>query len=180
LIYDARSTDRASGRTYDENNIMSLPTPSQPTADRNLLFGILALQMDFINRDALIVAMNAWVLDKTKPIGRILLDQAALRSDTHALLEAMVQKHLELHGGDAEKSLAAVGSVDSVRQALKQIVDADLHASLLHVSAARSADADPYATRPPSAGTFTSAGLRFHILRPHARGGLGEVFLAHD
>jgi hypothetical protein len=26
---------------------------SEPTADRNLLFGILALQMDFICRDAL-------------------------------------------------------------------------------------------------------------------------------
>jgi hypothetical protein len=33
-------------------------------ADRNLLFGILALQMDFISRDALIQGMNAWVLDR--------------------------------------------------------------------------------------------------------------------
>src|SRR5262249_35564205 len=35
---------------------------SQAAADRNLLFGILALQMDFIRRDALIAAMNAWVV----------------------------------------------------------------------------------------------------------------------
>ena len=35
------------------------------STDRNLLFGILALQMDFISRDTLIEAMNAWVLDKT-------------------------------------------------------------------------------------------------------------------
>ena len=34
---------------------------AQSAADRNLLFGILALQMDFITRDALIAAMNAWV-----------------------------------------------------------------------------------------------------------------------
>ena len=34
-------------------------------ADRNLLFGILALQLDFIDRDDLVVAMNAWVLDKS-------------------------------------------------------------------------------------------------------------------
>jgi len=39
---------------------------SQPSTDRNLLFGILALQMDFISRDALIKAMHTWVLDKTK------------------------------------------------------------------------------------------------------------------
>src|SRR4051794_7147566 len=46
---------------------MSAPTPS---ADRNLLFGILALQMDFVPRDQLITAMNAWVLDKARPLGR--------------------------------------------------------------------------------------------------------------
>jgi hypothetical protein len=30
---------------------------------------------------------------------------------------------------------------------------------------------------PAAAGTPTSAGLRFHILRSHARGGFGEVFV---
>jgi hypothetical protein len=35
---------------------MPNPSPARPAADRNLLFGILALQMDFISRDALIAA----------------------------------------------------------------------------------------------------------------------------
>ena len=48
-------------------------TRSQPAADRNLLFGVLALQMDFISRDALVGAMNAWVLDKARPLGLILV-----------------------------------------------------------------------------------------------------------
>jgi hypothetical protein len=30
---------------------MPVPTPSSPAVDRNLLFGILALQMDFISRE---------------------------------------------------------------------------------------------------------------------------------
>jgi len=51
---------------------MSDATPSRPSADRNLLFGILALQMDFRGRDALIAAMPAWVLNKAKPLGQIL------------------------------------------------------------------------------------------------------------
>src|ERR1700737_4409437 len=92
-----------------------------PTADRNLLFGILALQMDFIGRDALVKAMHAWVLDKAKPLGRILLEQGALTDDTHALLDALVRKHLELHGGDAEKTLASVSSLGSARDELRQI-----------------------------------------------------------
>jgi hypothetical protein len=48
---------------------------ARAAADRNLLFGILALQMDFIDRDALVEAMNAWVLDKTRPLGQILQDR---------------------------------------------------------------------------------------------------------
>jgi eukaryotic-like serine/threonine-protein kinase len=164
---------------------------SSAHADRNLLFGILALQMDFIGRDALVAAMNAWVLDKTKSLGQILLDQGALRPDTHAVLEALVQKHLELHDGDAAKSLAAVSSLGSARQALQEVADADVQASLAIVSRDRRAD-DPDATRehvsarspgraePSWAGLPTSAGLRFRVLRPHARGGLGEVYVAHD
>jgi serine/threonine-protein kinase len=179
---------------------MSDTAPSRPAADRNLLFGVLALQMDFISRDALIRAMNAWVLEKTKPLGQILEDQGALRGDAHTLLEALVRKHLELHSGDPERSLASVSSLGSAREDLRQIADPDVQASLARMSAAGrqgqdahatpasncptsggpATDADPYATRPPSVGTPTSSGLRFRILRPHARGGLGEVFVALD
>jgi hypothetical protein len=57
---------------------MPEPAPSPASADRNLLFGILALQMDFVSRDALLQAMNAWVLDKPKPLGAILVEHGAM------------------------------------------------------------------------------------------------------
>jgi hypothetical protein len=93
---------------------------SPATADRNLLYGILALQMDFISRDALIAAMNAWVQEKTKPLGQILREQGALRSDAQVVLEMLVQKHLEMHGTNAAKSLAALPSLGAVCEVLKQ------------------------------------------------------------
>jgi hypothetical protein len=159
---------------------MPEPAPSPASADRNLLFGILALQMDFVSRDALIRAMHAWVLDKHKPLGQILVEQGALRAATRAALEVVVQQHLEQHGNDPQQSLAAVGSFGSVRQELEQVADADLQASLAHVSAARPGEADFGVTCDYSAATPTSSGLRFRVLRPHARGGLGEVFVARD
>jgi serine/threonine-protein kinase len=160
---------------------MSIPQQSHLRADLNLLFGILAVQMDFISKDALIQAMSAWVVDKAKPLGQILLDQGTLAADTHALLQALVQKHLALHENDPEKSLAAVSSLGSVRDALRQLgnADPDLAASLVQVASARQED-DLHATRPFAAGEKTSEGLRFRILRPHAKGGLGEVFVAED
>jgi len=98
---------------YVENCAMAKARPSQPTADRNLLFGILALQMEFIHRDDLVASMNAWVLDKTKPLGQILCDQGSLGAEEYALLEALIRKHLERHGNDPGKSLAAVNSTGS-------------------------------------------------------------------
>jgi eukaryotic-like serine/threonine-protein kinase len=152
-----------------------------PTAaDRNLLFGILALQMDFISRDALVQAMNAWVLEKAKPLAQILVEQQALSATRRGMLEPLVEEHIKQHGNDAEKSLAAVSCVGSVRDELKQIADLDLQASLLTVTAALTPE-DPYdAPDHASAGELTSAGQRFRILRPHAKGGLGEVFVARD
>jgi tetratricopeptide (TPR) repeat protein len=47
----------------------------------------------------------------------------------------------------------------------------------LRTPAARMASAE---TSPPPLGAHTEEGLRFQVLRPHARGGLGEVFVAHD
>ena len=54
---------------------------SQEHADRNLLFGILALQMDFITRDQLVAAMQAWVFDKAQPLGQILIKQKVLETE---------------------------------------------------------------------------------------------------
>ena len=41
-----------------------------PSADRNLLFGILALQMVFVTREQLIAGMNASLLEKSLPLER--------------------------------------------------------------------------------------------------------------
>jgi serine/threonine-protein kinase len=150
-------------------------------ADRNLLFGILALQMDFIRRDDLIAAMNAWVLDKTRCLGRILLQQGTLDEDAYDLLDALVRKHLQRHDDDAAKSLASLRSLDALSRDLGRVADADIHASLAHVSATRSErPSDDFPTCAPAADTRSSSSARFRILRPHARGGVGEVFIAHD
>jgi eukaryotic-like serine/threonine-protein kinase len=147
--------------------------------DRNLLFGILAVQLDFISRDALVAAMHAWVLAKDKPLGEILIDQKALSTDRHTLLQALVQEHLNQHDNNPEKSLAAVSSLGSVREDLRQIADPDLDATLAHVATARP-PADPGTTQNFVVGGTTSAGTRFRILRPHAEGGLGKVSVARD
>src|SRR5437879_3971293 len=99
---------------------------SASSSDLNLLYGILALQVNFVTRDALIRGMNAWVLEKHRSLGEILLEQGALRQEQHAVLHGIVRMHLKAHGNDAQKSLVAVSSVGSVRDDLEKIADSEV------------------------------------------------------
>ena len=60
----------AARRSYSFNDKQAA-MPDTHT-DWNLLFGIVALQMDFISRDALVTAMNSWAVDKQRSLGAIL------------------------------------------------------------------------------------------------------------
>ena len=125
-------------------------------ASRNLLFGLLALQNSFIDRDALLDAFNRWVHDKVHPLGKILVERGALAPDEFALLDALVAKHLEKFNNDPEQSLAALSSIGSVRDDLSRIADPQLHAVLGHVSAARRARirSGPALSRRPSSAAL--------------------------
>src|SRR5215212_8396769 len=94
------------------------------SADRNLLFGILAVQLDFVTRDQLVAGMNAWLLDKAKPLGDVLRDRGHLSADELRHLAALVEVHLNRHGNDPQQSLAALSSVPpTLKQQLAALPD---------------------------------------------------------
>jgi len=100
------------------------------SSDRNLLFGILALQMDFVAKAALIEGMQAWLLDKDKPLGELLCERGALTPENRSLLEPLVDAHVRQHGGDAQNSLAAMSSDGGLQASLQQFNDSDIQGSL--------------------------------------------------
>ena len=99
-------------------------------ADRNLLFGLVALQTGMIDQSALVAAFHAWTRDKTRSIAEILLGQRAIDADDRTLLEGLVAKHIKRHGDDLEKSLAVVPAPRSVVNGLAALADPEVNATL--------------------------------------------------
>ena len=150
------------------------------SVDRNLLFGVLALQMDFISRDGLISAMNAWVLQKSKPLGELLVERGELAKSRRDLLEGLVDEHVRAHAGDAARSLQSISSAGDVADNLQHIADEQIQASLGYVRRIASLTRDALGVATKTLGPQTSWTGRFRIVRPHAKGGIGIVSVAMD
>jgi tetratricopeptide (TPR) repeat protein len=151
-------------------------------ADRHLLLGLLGLQNGLINQGQLVAAFQAWTLEKSQSLASHLQARGDLTGTRRALVEALAELHLDAHGGDVQKSMAAVSAGRSTKESLARIGDPDIDATLDHVGVEHGStvDSDFDRTSSHTVGSATSDGLRFRVLRPHARGGLGAVFVALD
>src|SRR4051794_2519108 len=106
------------------------PMAHRDDTPRDLLFGLLALQNGLIDQDQLLNAFRAWTRDKGRPLADLLVDQHALDAGDRAAVEALAARHLRKHGGDAEKSLASVPVGRSTREALAQVDDPGVQATV--------------------------------------------------
>ena len=86
-------------------------------ADRNLLFGLIALQNGLIVQDQLLGAFRAWTLDKARALADHLIALGHLNDAQRAVVEAMAELHVAKHG-DVEHSLAALPAGHSTRESL--------------------------------------------------------------
>jgi serine/threonine-protein kinase len=140
------------------------------SSDRNLVFGLLALQMDFVSRDQLLDAMAAWMLARDTALGEILRARGALSEEDLTDLERITDRHVRRHG-DAHGSLAVLRVDDELRQLLRDLGDSEVQTTVSSLAPAR----PDVPFRPTD-----TAGARYRRLKPHAKGGLGEVFVAED
>ena len=160
--------------------VRETPVALPSRADRNLLFGILALQMDFITRDGLVGAMQAWVFAKEKPWANSWSSGAACRRAAKTCWKPWSKS--------ISKPIAATCRRASLPR-IRPISAASRTFALSATQSWRRAWPQPpgkQGQNPESTGPFvaragmTMLALRYQPLRLHAKGGLGEVFVALD
>ena len=151
-------------------------------ADRHLLFGLLALQVG-LDRPGRSSSPPSRPGRSTRPgPWPTTWPPAATSSRRPGRRRGDGGPAPQKHGGDAEKSLAAIPAGRSTRERLAGLGDPDIEPTLGRVASAPGST-ERRRRRPHGSyavGSATSDGQRFRVLRPHARGGLGAVFVALD
>jgi serine/threonine-protein kinase len=141
---------------------------SAASTDRDLLIGIAALQMNLSSRQGMAAAVTSWAAGaKRRPLGHVLAERGDLDAPTVAHLEALVDKQIEASGGDARARLASMATLPGADSVIAAAGETDLDS--LHPP-----------PRGPSANGRATTSTRYRLIRPHAKGGLGEVFVAED
>ena len=152
---------------------------ARPAADRDLLFGMLALQIGLIEQGQLVAAFRAWTRDKRPPAGRPTGGSRRPRRRRTGRRRGA--------GGPAPEEARRRRRQEprrdrrrAVRPASRSPPSATPRSSRPSRGSAQAPTSRP--TAPPATPWASPApdGQRFRVLRPHARGGLGAVFVALD
>jgi serine/threonine protein kinase/formylglycine-generating enzyme required for sulfatase activity len=148
-------------------------------SDTNLLFGILAVKMNFARKDDLFEAMGVWFLDRQRTLGDVMVERGSLSAKDRDLLEVMVRESQSRPGqsdrsDNRDRPEAATRPSDSISPTEAPRDDRDR--------------TPPHDGRPGDGDmTLTWASRRagggdesYVVLRPHAKGGIGKVSVALD
>jgi len=139
-------------------------------ADRNLLFGVLALQADLIDAAQFIEACLLWTTRKEESLADLLIERGWIEPEDRSHVDYLLLRKLRKHGGDIHASLAAIP--DDVKRSLAALYDGDIQRSLADLPQSE----EPWVTL----STAPTADEHYCRLRLHASGGIGRVWLARD
>jgi serine/threonine-protein kinase len=149
--------------------------------DSNLLFGVLALQGDLIDADQFAEACTAWSARKDRSLATVLVNRGWLSADDAEVVKQLLERKLKKHSGDAHKGLADVAARDarvhaSVTGIRDDISDAEIRGTLADLPDCPHQTVQYIAplSRPLEHRD------RYTLTTLHAKGGIGQVWLARD
>jgi PAS domain S-box-containing protein len=141
-------------------------------AERNLLFGVLALQAELIAPGDFVKACAIWATRKEAPLGDLLVELGVLRPADRNLLDRLLNAKALRAANALRVELDSVP--EEVRRSLAALGDAEINRSLAGDSAPGGQSS--VSTLDGSARTSE----RYTLSKLHATGGIGRVWRARD
>jgi tetratricopeptide (TPR) repeat protein len=150
-----------------------MSTPSADT-DRNLLFGVLALQADLLDASRFAEACSAWAARKDRSLADLVVERGWLTPADRADVDKLLDRKLKKHDGDARAGLAEATTSEVMLRSLASLADPDVRRSLAGTPLV------PGPVQFPTTAHVPEVRDRYTLIRLHATGGIGRVWLAHD
>ena len=139
--------------------------------DRNLLFGVLALQAELIDATQFIEACLLWTTRKNECLADLLLGRGWIEPADRVHVDYLLERKVQKRGGNAHASLAAIP--DDIKRSLAAIPDDDIQRTLAGGTLAAEEQVATIDHVPAHAE-------RYCRRRLHATGGMGRLWVAHD
>jgi eukaryotic-like serine/threonine-protein kinase len=144
------------------------------STDRQLLFGVLALQLELITVDQFVEVCTIWASKKDRSLPDLLFDRGWLQAQDRSDIDRLLTRKVQKHGGDVAASLREAGKDPRVQLSMHNIGDEDILHSLVPTP-------PPHGVAIVATREFVPDGQeRYTLSRLHAMGGIGRVWLAHD
>lgn len=144
--------------------------------DRNLLFGIFAIQMRFISGDDFVAAAAAWSTEPEVSLSERLVNSNAMSAADRDLVNSLIAKAIEHYDGDATVTLDRMGGEAGLAKQFTAIDAAqrDVLGRTLGVRLdIEDASGDDVVAMEETPGRYTRDS-------EYTRGGMGRILLVHD
>jgi tetratricopeptide (TPR) repeat protein len=90
--------------------------------DKNLLFGVVAVQYEQVTPADFVRAVEAWANDPVKDVSSYLVGADTLSESDRDFVNRLVEKELERGGGDAAAALERVGGDEAIHDATHGVI----------------------------------------------------------
>ena len=146
------------------------------SAERQLLFAVLAFESELLDLAQLTSACREWAEDKSKLLSDLLVERGWLTPKNREFIDELVDRKLAKHQHDSRVTLNSVVRGD-VCDAIQQVDDSDIRQSLGQWPASDLRLIETMVETPLSPDELLA---RYSWIKEIAKGGLGRVWLARD
>lgn len=145
--------------------------------DKNLLFGVLAVQLRRITSTQLVEAAALWLAEPSQPLADRLIQLGALTPEDRDFLDSIVENTLHLHNEDAYQAYTSLAGHETWQHAVASAPDSEAAKTISTVLGL------PLHVIDLSSGSISAVSEtpgRYSRTSEYARGGMGRILLVHD
>ncbi|MBI4557933.1 MAG: protein kinase [Candidatus Hydrogenedentes bacterium] len=145
--------------------------------DRNLLFGVFAVQLNKVSPLKLVEVAATWAIDPSRDLGGRLVEAGLITAKDEQMIGGLVGEAVRAHGGSAADTLQSFGGNEILQRSFLGALELTESGDLLTRPGPQPAHIELDQLDVPAVEETPG---RYTHVSEYARGGMGRVLLVHD